>query len=404
MSDSFFSWSLGNEAASLIAEILVQSSPSLGISTAPDPLKLATHTLLRVLSVEKRRYITQQIVLRFKAKKKFPSLPGLYWTPLGLEQSTRESIGRRKAKYVSGCESVADLCCGLGGDSFFTDAKKIVGVDTDRWIVGAYTKNMEILNQHGIGVQGLAEQSPVRAELVMIDPARRHISGGKRWDPNMYTPGPEALSVIAKKTENLMIKWAPGLQSPLPLDVSGRFFVGEGDTCLEQWVCHGKKFGQGWVSAMESESGNVLTENYLTLQNTQLSISGPGRYLYEPLKMLIPSRLYIKLAAEHHLWSLDAQTAYLSSDHHIQSPWLKSYEIKKTWTESWPRVERELKKMGLLHLTIKQRGWGGDAPKAKDGQTCPDDLMLVLGRLGDDKAVFLVRPLDGVNQKSHGAE
>ena len=51
---------------------------------------------------------------------------------LALEQSTAQDIGRWKAGLWPSEGSVHDLCCGMGGDSFFLPAGlKLTGVDLD---------------------------------------------------------------------------------------------------------------------------------------------------------------------------------------------------------------------------------------------------------------------------------
>ena len=63
--------------------------------------------------------------LRLKARTKFDTFAdGMLFTPAGLEQATRLSVGARHAQRytAAACTRIADLTCGIGGDAMAMSA------------------------------------------------------------------------------------------------------------------------------------------------------------------------------------------------------------------------------------------------------------------------------------------
>lgn len=60
--------------------------------------------------------VMEQAQLRIRGRQKFGLADQMFFTRRGLEQSTGQDIASYKATRFDGIESVADLCCGIGGD------------------------------------------------------------------------------------------------------------------------------------------------------------------------------------------------------------------------------------------------------------------------------------------------
>jgi len=91
---------------------------------AASGLDLAGGSLLREL-VRLRRHlpparaaaVLAQTSLRRRAAAKFSRAQGMLFTPEGLEQASGETVAAHSASRYSGYGRVADLCCGVGGDT-----------------------------------------------------------------------------------------------------------------------------------------------------------------------------------------------------------------------------------------------------------------------------------------------
>src|SRR5687767_2420680 len=83
-----------------------------------DDLALSGDARLKSLPAPRRIALLEQRKLRAKARRKRPDADGMLFTALGMEQLTHAALARHKAgRLPAGLASLADICCGMGGDS-----------------------------------------------------------------------------------------------------------------------------------------------------------------------------------------------------------------------------------------------------------------------------------------------
>ena len=74
-------------------------------------------------------------ILRKKAQTKFSRADSMFFTRAGLEMASGEIISRYRAKRFAKFDRVADLCCGIGGDSIgfasISNPQSLISVDLD---------------------------------------------------------------------------------------------------------------------------------------------------------------------------------------------------------------------------------------------------------------------------------
>ena len=395
MAQAAWEWKLGSQTWDLIQSCWSDLQESLLRGKSPekvfDPLELSRNARTKQLDTQSRAWVWSQVRLRYRAQEKFPGISALYWTEAGLEMATRKTVGIIKAKYLKNYTAIVDLCCGLGGDSFFLDTPFLMGVDRDEWVLRLYEKNMTLLGKKPQVVLADAEFMPLKKfDCLLVDPARRSSSGHKHGQSAAFSPHPEAIVKLARNCPHLFLKWSPALPHPLPSENSSQMYLGEGDSCQEQWVIPGHLVGPQRVGAIECLSGR---EYWANLEDTYLTLptSPPQAFLYEPLKSLIAAKLHPHLARSLNIAALDVNTAYLTGQEKLNHPWLKTYAILKVWDCSWNQVQKEIKKMGFGDLTIKQRGWGDRAPQTPAGRSCPDNIFLVFCLVQGKRNVLLVQ-------------
>ncbi|WP_425573624.1 SAM-dependent methyltransferase, partial [Streptomyces globosus] len=120
--------------------------------------------------------LRQRAVAKFGAEDAFR----MYFTPGGAEMATRASVAAYRAGRLAalGVRSVADLCCGIGGDALALARRgiRVLAVDRDPLTAAVARANAEAL-----GLAGLVEvrEEDVAAvdtsgyDAVFVDPARR---------------------------------------------------------------------------------------------------------------------------------------------------------------------------------------------------------------------------------------
>ena len=72
--------------------------------------------LRKSISPTRAAIVIEQVLLRQRAKVKFERAGELFFTRKSLEQATSGRIARHKASRFAHLPSVADICCGIGGD------------------------------------------------------------------------------------------------------------------------------------------------------------------------------------------------------------------------------------------------------------------------------------------------
>ena len=137
-----------------------------------------------------------QVDLRARAATRFgPDAARMLFTREGLEQATRRAVADHRAaslvrRSAGAVHTVADLCCGIGGDllALARAGFAVTGVDLDPVAVSAARANVAAL-----GLTATVELADVTAvdrsrfDAVVADPARR--SGrGREADPASFSP------------------------------------------------------------------------------------------------------------------------------------------------------------------------------------------------------------------------
>ncbi len=137
---------------------------------------------------------------------------GVWWvTERALQQSTPWQVALLKASWF-GDTPVADLCCGIGGDTFWLAQRgPVVAVDLDAMMVRLAEANCRSATFAG-------EAKFIRADAISfakdwngaihIDPDRR--AGGKRTSsPDYYLPAWSDVTRVVNKSSAAIVKLAP---------------------------------------------------------------------------------------------------------------------------------------------------------------------------------------------------
>ncbi|WP_328688352.1 class I SAM-dependent methyltransferase [Streptomyces caniferus] len=349
-----------------------------------------------------------QAQLRQRAAAKFGAEAGrMYFTPNGVEQSTRAAVAAHRAARLAalGVRTLADLCCGIGGDALALARAgiRVLAVDRDPLACAAARANAEAL--------GLAELIEVRCadvtevdtagyDAVFVDPARRgkattkgaarggRATGGRIFDPEAYSP-PLSWAVEAARTAPCAaLKIAPGVpHEALPEDAETEWISDGGD--VKEAVVW---FGAARDGAARPTPGGrraTLLPAGDSLLGAGLPDPEPGPvgdWLYEPDGAVIRAHLVADVARQIDGRLIDPTIAYLTADRLTETPYATAYAI----TDVLPFHVKKLKAL------LREREVGIAVIKKRGSAVEPEELRKKLKLGGGRKSctIFLTR-VDG---------
>ncbi|WP_254076689.1 class I SAM-dependent methyltransferase [Streptomyces pacificus] len=312
-----------------------------------------------------------QARLRQRAVAKFGAGDAyrMYFTPHGVEQSTRASVAaHRAARFTAlGVRSVADLCCGIGGDAIALARAgiSVLAVDHDPFAADAARANAEALGLAPLIEVRRADVTEVGTsshDAVFVDPARRagrtgggrgrgpNGGSGRIFDPEAYSP-PLSWAVGAARTARCAaLKVAPGIpHEAIPGDAEAEWISDRGDV----------KEAVLWFGTAPGTRRATLLPSGARLVGRGLPDPGvrkTGRYLYEPDGAVIRAHLVAEVAEELDGGLLDASIAYITADELRPTPWATAYEITDEIPFNLKKLKALLRARGVGTLTVKKRG------------------------------------------------
>jgi SAM-dependent methyltransferase len=361
---------------------------------------------------------------------------------LALEQSTAQDIGRWKANLWPSEGSVHDLCCGMGGDSFFLPAGlKLTGVDLDenrlamyRHNVAAFGKEANTICADVREVAGNNEPagngaSNNGADYFTIDPARRALEGENQRDLRNLTPTLEEVVEISRHYKGGMAKLPPGYPPAEIPDGTEILYLGAHSDCRECLVLFGElaKHPDTVRAVIVGKAGETLAEwtrrrdrSQETLDNdlqekldrndslegkdrtyrtatskSDLPLGGISKFIAEPAPVLIRSHLFNAAALAHdpgaHL--ISEGIAYVTSETPLPAPGFASYKVLAHTEIATGAVRNMLKEHDVGKITLKLRGVKLD-PDAEIKRLKPkgkNEAILFYTRVQGEKTAILTK-------------
>lgn len=299
-----------------------------------------------------------QARLRQRAVAKFGAEDAgrMFFTPNGVEQSTRASVGAYRARRMaeSGITSVADLCCGIGGDAIALARAgiRVLAVDRDPQTAAAARANAEALGLAGLVEVREADVTEVDTagfDAVFVDPARRG-GRGRIFDPEAYSPPLSWAVSAARRAPHAALKIAPGVpHEAVPEDAEAEWISDGGDV----------KEAVLWFGTEPGAVRATLLPGPRSLLSRGLpdpDVRPPGRYLYEPDGAVIRAHLVAEVTDQVGGGLLDATIAYVTGDTLRPTPYATAYEITDHLPFNVKRLKALLRERQVGTLTVKKRG------------------------------------------------
>lgn len=356
------------------------------------PIHLLATKLRRELSANRTHMLLEQAELRRRAAAKFTRASQMLFTARGLEQATDEWIARYKAQRFCRLANVADLCCGIGGDSIgLSNACHTTSVDCDPSATYCVTHNLRVYHSQPT-LNASVDNADVESVDVEnfnawhLDPDRRP-QGRRTTRVELHEPSLAAIDRLLSQQASAAIKLAPAADLPLASAWAA-------ETEFE-WISRGGECRQlvAWRGDLAEQPGfrratRVYVDRVATFIGTpEQTVKTAGRverYLFEPDTAILAAQLTGALAIKHGLKPVAAGVAYLTGDDLISDRLLSAFEVVESMPFDRRALAAFLRAKGIGRVEIKHRGLELD----------PEKLRKELKLRGDNEATLLLTMLD----------
>jgi SAM-dependent methyltransferase len=328
-----------------------------------------------------------QARLRQRAAAKFgeEDAARMYFTPNGLEQSTRAGVAAYRAERFSalGVPRLADLCCGVGGDAIALARAGIdvLAVDSDPLtcdVVRANAAALGVGDRVEVRCQDVRDADVSGCDALFVDPARRG-GRGRIFDPEGYSPPLSWAVEAARRVSHSALKVAPGIpHEAVPHDAEAEWISDSGDVkeavlWFGAWEAAGRGPYGGSGAGGGSDSGTANSGAGAESSPVRATLlpgghslvsrglpdppAGPvGRFLYEPDGAVVRAHLVAEVARELDGRLVDPSIAYVTCDEAKSTPYATGYEITDVLPFQLKRLRALLRERGVGVVTVKKRG------------------------------------------------
>ncbi|UQA94739.1 class I SAM-dependent methyltransferase [Streptomyces halobius] len=392
--------------------------------------ELATATRLRaahdaplVSAALAQAHLRQRAVAKFGTDAR-----RMYFTPNGVEQSTRATVAAHRAARMAalGVRTLVDLCSGIGGDAIALARAgiSVVAVDRDPLACAAARANAEAL--------GLAELIEVRcadvmevdtagSDAVFVDPARRskvptrgvarsasarggvRATGGRIFDPEAYSPPLSWAVETARTAPYAALKIAPGVPHDALPDDAETEWISDGGEVKEAvvWFAGASRDGGDAPRPAPGARRATLLPAGDSLLGAGLPDPEPGpvgAWLYEPDGAVIRAHLVADVAQQVGGRLIDPTIAYITADRLTETPYATAYAITDVLPFNVKKLRALLREREVGIAVIKKRGSPVEPEelrrKLKLGGG-PYSCTIFLTRVAGAPTMLLGHPADG---------
>jgi hypothetical protein len=305
-------------------------------------------------------------MLRRRAAAKFPHAERLFFVREALEQASSAPVAaHRAARLLAYDRAVADLGCGIGGDTIACAlaGAQVTAVDRDPLRLAICQANLQALGleqQVTLLCRDLLVEPPPSAHLLFCDPGRRR-GGERRFSPEAYEPPLSHVLGWRLTAPALALKLAPGIDPDLlPADAELEFVSLNGELKEASLWCGPLATTSRRATLLRTHlDGQITTDTLVSaaqLVEQVAHTTPPAAFLYEPDPAVIRAGLVRDLAHMLDAAQLDLQIAYLTAPEPTASPFVRVWPVLTWLPFSLKRLRAVLRELDAGPITVKKRG------------------------------------------------
>ncbi|MBT4692100.1 MAG: hypothetical protein HOB73_02010 [Planctomycetaceae bacterium] len=327
------------------------------------------------IGVARAGILVAQMELKQRAIEKFPRAQQLFFTEIGLQQSTDMAIATFKATQLKqdypAVTHVTDLCCGIGGDLMaLATYFDTTGVDIDPTIAWIAEHNANVTRT--TGTVNLLAIDAGNADLestdwVHLDPDRR-ADGQRHTALEGYCPPPSFIDVLLAHNRlgkyGLSIKLAPATQVPEQWHsqmASCQWIQSRGE-CRQQLVIFSTnsqprtKQAVGVTSNGTAEWVFSVAHDKLHDCNNVAVANTCQTYIYEPAPAIRAAGLSNSWAHQYQLTAIHRRFSYYTSNEQLSPPGGSRFRVVEEMTFDRKQIKQWLRARHIGQLEIKKQG------------------------------------------------
>ncbi|MCA9120771.1 MAG: hypothetical protein H6822_32475 [Planctomycetaceae bacterium] len=318
--------------------------------------------LRRDLTSVRTHLVLEQVELRERARAKFSQPEHMFFTRKLLEQSTDEWIAGYKASRFPKGQPVADLCCGIGGDSLALAGRgPCVAIDRDSIATLLVEANCRALDASDLTCEVADVLSIVEGlscSAWHIDPDRRVAK--QRTSQAVYSePSLDVIHRLYQEVNNGAIKLAPGAELNddwIEEETVELEWIGSRRECRQQVVWLGglaRRVGQRTATIVHRQDES---HSFTGDADREVDVAVPGRFIYAPASTLLAARLDAALAEQLQLRATSYGVCYYSADQYCDSPLFDVFKVDELMNLDVKKLRLLLRDRRVGMLEIKVRG------------------------------------------------
>ena len=336
----------------------------------------------------------ETIVLRARARGKFADADRMYFQREALEQASGSVVAAYRAGRFAGFEAVADLGCGIGGDTLGLAGAvpAVEAVDTDPLRLAIAEANAAACGYGGrvhFREADILTMPPPAAGAAFADPSRR--AGGRRFlSLSDYLPPPAAIRARFPPHFPLAVKVAPGVarRDLLDWDAEAEFLSIDGE--LKECVLWCGPLRSALRRATVLPSRQTLSAD--AVRDDARLPAEPGGFLFDPDPSVVRAELEHQLAERLDAGPVDSNVALFTGPAFVASPFAACYRVLDAFPFHPGRLRDYLRERRVGRVTLLKRASDVDADELMrklklDG---PEHRTVVLTRSLGRPAVFVV--------------
>ncbi len=330
--------------------------------------------------------------VRAVAGDKFERAADMLFDREGFEMATRAEVAQHRAWRLRAFDTIADLCCGIGGDLIYLGrTARVIGIDVSQRRIEMARHNCATYEvEEARFVAADVQTIRPRAEAALFDPARRG-ARGRRLSGAEYEPPLSFVDSLRAHVPNLAVKVSPAIPEEELPDGCEVEFVSSGGQCREAALYFG-----GLTTARRRAT--LLPERHTLTDDGSGSepVAGVGAYVYDPDPAVVRAHLIDELARLLGAWKLDSQVAYLSNDALVATPLARAYQVLDVLPFQVKKLRQYLRREGFFPQQIKRRRFPLEPIEVerKLGVHTGDiPVVLILTRLADKTACLICKTM-----------